>query len=125
MLDRYTTPIRAVKNMVPSKWWDAMACLTLAKIMKLKNPETALPAKEHFEKLEWDRLAWETIRTEPVEKLAPFLKDELKDLNLTCVDCMKKFIFTVGEQKFFAERFGEEATVPKRCADCRKKARTR
>lgn len=41
----------------------------------------------------------------------------LADKELICVDCAAPFIFTVGEQEFFASRgFTNE---PKRCQNCR------
>jgi CxxC-x17-CxxC domain-containing protein len=41
-----------------------------------------------------------------------------EDKVLVCVDCGKEFIWTAGEQEFYAERgFQNE---PKRCPDCRK-----
>ena len=44
---------------------------------------------------------------------------ELKDKTIVCKDCKNEFVFTVGEQQFYAEKgFANE---PVRCADCRKK----
>ena len=44
---------------------------------------------------------------------------ELKDKTIICKDCKNEFVFTVGEQQFYAEKgFTNE---PVRCADCRKK----
>jgi CxxC-x17-CxxC domain-containing protein len=41
----------------------------------------------------------------------------LADKTLVCVDCGAEFIFTAGEQEFFASRgFSNE---PKRCQPCR------
>jgi len=43
------------------------------------------------------------------------------DLTLVCVDCFETFVFTVGEQRYFAARgFGP----PKRCKHCREVRRT-
>lgn len=43
------------------------------------------------------------------------------DKTLTCADCNEEFIFTSGEQEFFAEKgFTNE---PKRCPACRVKKR--
>lgn len=40
-----------------------------------------------------------------------------QDKTLICSDCGKEFIWTAGEQEFFAERgFSNE---PKRCKECR------
>ena len=41
----------------------------------------------------------------------------LADKDLTCVECAAGFIFTVGEQEFFASR--GYTNEPKRCPDCR------
>lgn len=44
---------------------------------------------------------------------------ELKDKTITCKDCKTEFVFTVGEQEFYAEKgFTNE---PVRCPECRKK----
>jgi len=40
----------------------------------------------------------------------------MEDQSLTCRDCQQPFVFTVGEQKFFAER---QFTPPTRCKNCR------
>jgi CxxC-x17-CxxC domain-containing protein len=40
----------------------------------------------------------------------------LNDLELTCVDCDAPFLFTVGEQRFYAERGIRQ---PVRCGVCR------
>ncbi|OGS69190.1 MAG: zinc-binding protein [Firmicutes bacterium RBG_13_65_8] len=46
----------------------------------------------------------------------------MQDKELTCRDCGKKFLFTVGEQQFFAERgFTNE---PSRCPECRSARRS-
>lgn len=40
-----------------------------------------------------------------------------QDKTLVCKDCGKEFVFTAGEQEFFAERgFSNE---PQRCKECR------
>jgi CxxC-x17-CxxC domain-containing protein len=40
-----------------------------------------------------------------------------QDKTLTCVDCGQSFVFTAGEQEFFAQRgFQNE---PKRCKNCK------
>lgn len=38
------------------------------------------------------------------------------DQDLVCRDCKGAFVFTAGEQKFFAER---QFTPPARCKQCR------
>lgn len=45
-----------------------------------------------------------------------------EDKVLICVECGKEFIWTAGEQEFYAERgFQNE---PKRCPECRKSHKT-
>lgn len=39
------------------------------------------------------------------------------DKRLTCKDCGRDFVFTAGEQKYYAERL---FTDPKRCPECRR-----
>lgn len=42
----------------------------------------------------------------------------MEDKTLTCKDCGKEFVFTKGEQEFYAEKgFTNE---PTRCPECRK-----
>jgi len=42
----------------------------------------------------------------------------MSDKNLNCSDCGAEFVFTQGEQDFYAEKgFTNE---PRRCPDCRK-----
>lgn len=42
---------------------------------------------------------------------------EYQDKNLTCADCGSEFVFTAGEQEFYASRgFTNE---PRRCKTCR------
>lgn len=41
---------------------------------------------------------------------------EFADKNLTCKDCQTPFVFTAGEQEFFAAR---QFTDPVRCKGCR------
>ncbi len=44
-------------------------------------------------------------------------KKEFQDKNMTCKDCGKEFVFTAGEQEFYAEKgFQNE---PSRCKPCR------
>ncbi len=39
------------------------------------------------------------------------------DRTITCIDCGQSFVFTAGEQDFYAQRGFTEA--PKRCPSCR------
>ena len=41
-----------------------------------------------------------------------------EDKTLVCKDCGNEFVFTAGEQEFYAEKGFENE--PQRCADCRK-----
>lgn len=42
---------------------------------------------------------------------------DYRDKTLTCAECGKPFVFTAGEQRFYAEkRFEHE---PKRCKECK------
>lgn len=41
-----------------------------------------------------------------------------QDKTLTCKDCGAEFVFTAGEQEFYAEKGFENE--PQRCNDCRK-----
>ena len=43
-----------------------------------------------------------------------------EDKNLTCSDCGGEFVFTAGEQEFFAERGFSEPIRCKPCRDSRK-----
>lgn len=40
-----------------------------------------------------------------------------EDKTLVCVDCGKEFVFTAGEQEFYAEK--QYQNEPKRCKECR------
>ena len=44
-----------------------------------------------------------------------------EDKTLVCKDCGKEFIFSAGEQEFYAEKGFENEPV--RCRDCREKRR--
>lgn len=45
-----------------------------------------------------------------------------EDKTLTCVDCGQTFVFTAGEQEFFAQKGFQNA--PKRCKSCKATKRT-
>ncbi|PKM82354.1 MAG: zinc-binding protein [Firmicutes bacterium HGW-Firmicutes-14] len=45
-----------------------------------------------------------------------------EDKTLVCKDCGNEFIFTAGEQEFFAEKGFENE--PQRCRDCRSNRRS-
>lgn len=40
-----------------------------------------------------------------------------EDKTLTCVECGNEFVFTAGEQEFYAEK--QYQNEPKRCKECR------
>lgn len=44
---------------------------------------------------------------------------QLEDKKLICKDCHQEFVWSVGEQKFFADK--GFTNQPIRCSDCRKK----
>ena len=48
------------------------------------------------------------------------LKEDIsmEDKTLVCMDCGKEFIWTAGEQEFYAQKGFENE--PKRCPECRK-----
>ena len=45
-----------------------------------------------------------------------------EDKEITCIDCGKTFIFTVGEQEFYKSK---NFAFPQRCRQCAKKKRSR
>ncbi len=44
--------------------------------------------------------------------------NEYTDINLVCKDCGSEFVFTAGEQAFYAEKGFDHNPV--RCSSCRK-----
>ena len=46
------------------------------------------------------------------------METNYEDITLTCKDCGKEFVFTAGEQAFYAEKGFTNSPV--RCADCRR-----
>ena len=52
------------------------------------------------------------------------MEKELKDIEITCKDCNTKFMFTVREQEFYAEKgFNNKPVRCKACRDKRKAER--
>lgn len=50
--------------------------------------------------------------------------EERHDKTIVCKDCGKEFIFTVGEQEFYAEKgFQNEPVRCKECRQARKESR--
>lgn len=45
------------------------------------------------------------------------MTEQLKDETIVCKDCGKEFVFTVGEQQFYAEKGFQNKPV--RCKECR------
>ncbi|MGE0591994.1 MAG: zinc-ribbon domain containing protein [Vicinamibacterales bacterium] len=48
---------------------------------------------------------------------------EFQDKSLTCVDCGSQFVWTAGEQEFFADK--QFKNEPKRCKACKSKRSAR
>lgn len=46
------------------------------------------------------------------------MPDQFEDRDLECVDCQQSFVFTAGEQQFFAKQ-NPPFNPPKRCKPCR------
>lgn len=46
------------------------------------------------------------------------METNYEDISLTCKDCNTKFVFTAGEQQFYAEK--GFTNQPVRCPGCRK-----
>lgn len=49
------------------------------------------------------------------------MESNYKDINLVCKDCGASFLFTAGEQEFFAQK--GFTNQPVRCQSCRKAKR--
>jgi hypothetical protein len=127
VLDRCTAPTKTLKRMIPARYWDEAGARTVARIIGVKDFNQCMEVKEVFDNSEWDRLAFDTMRALPIETIIPFLKELPQDYDLTCVECAAKFLFTVSEQEFIKKMVDkgefESFEIPKRCAECRKKAR--
>ena len=50
------------------------------------------------------------------------MEKELKDIEITCKDCGEKFLFTVRDQEFYAEK--GFTNQPVRCKACRDKKKS-
>ena len=59
----------------------------------------------------------EDVKTEGVNETSE--EPVYEDITLTCRDCGEKFVFTAGEQKFYAEK--GFMNKPKCCKACRDK----
>ena len=51
------------------------------------------------------------------------MMETMEDIMLVCKDCGKEFVFTVGEQQFYAEK--GFTNQPVRCPACRKARKQR
>lgn len=40
---------------------------------------------------------------------------------LTCATCGEPFLFTVGEEQFLREKFGDDFAPPRHCKPCRQR----
>ena len=62
----------------------------------------------------------ESSRADGSSQVTDFIRsqrNQMQDKTLTCRDCGREFVFTVGEQEFFAQKgFTNE---PSRCPECR------
>lgn len=126
-LDRFTAVTKTLKRMIPQRYWSEMASRQVAKLIGVRDYNQCEELEVAFEAAEWDRLALDMLATLPIITILPFIKDLPQDYDLTCVDCMKKFMFTVSEQDFIKRMVdkGEFTSyeIPKRCQECRKKLR--
>jgi len=55
--------------------------------------------------------------TEPNNRLKGRKMENEKDWEFVCADCGEKFVFSVGEQRFYLSK---GLSVPKRCKACRR-----
>lgn len=51
------------------------------------------------------------------------MNETYEDITLTCKDCGAEFVFTAGEQQFYAEK--AFTNQPVRCASCRRAKKQR
>lgn len=127
VLDRFTAVTKTLKRMIPQRYWNEMASRQVAKLIGVRDYNQCEELEVAFDAAEWDKLALDMLSTLPVITILPFIKDLPQDYDLTCIDCAKKFMFTVSEQEFIKKMVdkGEFQTyeIPKRCQDCRKKLR--
>lgn len=120
-LGDHTSSTRKLRKVIPIEHWNEAAARTIAR--KLKEGDSWRPylsTREAFQSVEWDFLAWETIKNLPMHVLAPWFRDELKDMDLTCEACMARFVFLASEQDFLERKFGS-VIPPRTCKMCRAK----
>jgi CxxC-x17-CxxC domain-containing protein len=53
----------------------------------------------------------------------PQAGNELQDASITCIDCSRAFVWTVGEQMFFRDKALQNP--PKRCKTCKREKNRR
>ena len=51
------------------------------------------------------------------------MENNYEDITLSCKDCNSEFVFTAGEQSFYAEK--GFTNQPVRCANCRRAKKQR
>jgi len=78
------------------------------------------PAAEKSEAVEEESDAAEEADK---EEEAPANEGGFVDEDLSCIDCNNGFVFTIGEQEFFAEK--GFTNKPSRCADCKRAKKDR
>lgn len=113
--------IRKLRRIIPIEHWNESAARTLVRRVFPKGGASwkdFLDVADLMERIEWDSMAWETLKDMPVHVLAPWLRDELTDMLLTCSDCGKQFDFPAHEQEFFERKYGQ-VMPPRRCKPCR------
>lgn len=111
---------RRIRRMVPIEYWDECAAREVCKRLKVEASwKDFLRLREYFDDLEWDFLAWETVKELPVKVLTPWLRKELEDMVLPCVGCGKQFLFSASEQEFMERKFGA-IRPPRKCKVCRR-----
>lgn len=119
MRNQHMKVVDTLRQMMHPQHWDEMSQTAIkGRLLKAGHPNEELP-RDLFTEEEWNLLAWETLRKMPLETVAPHLLISYEDVELECVECDTRFVFTAGEQEFFLRKFGE-ITHPKRCYDCRK-----
>jgi cleavage and polyadenylation specificity factor subunit 4 len=89
-----------------------------------EDMEESVSKKRAIEKTQEtsDETAEDESKVEPAED-KPKEVGEFKDEDLDCRDCGKKFVFSAGEQEFFAEKGFENKPV--RCSECKQAKKDR
>lgn len=90
------------RDLLPDKYWDEMAAMTVSRRLKSGTPEAQLQYKHEFKSEEWNALAWEALKKLPAETFSMLLRRPDREM-MTCPDCK------------------ESIPIPKRCSACHKK----